>query len=122
MHIAFIVLSVVTAIFPCLLPAYSKITGDEKLRQGAEAFGMPFARLRLIAIPELAAAAGLLIGIWWPPLGIAAAVGMALLLIGAIALHVQHRDKAPLAGVIPAVVGEAIVVVYLVTAILHLQA
>ena len=64
----------------CLLPAAGKLTGQPKMRQSAAHFGIPWPRYRLIGVAELAAAAGILIGLWWHPLGLAAAAGMALLL------------------------------------------
>ena len=53
------------------------------MRQSAAHFGIPWPRYRLIGVAELAAAAGILTGLWWHPLGLAAAAGMALLLLGA---------------------------------------
>jgi len=67
----------------CPLPAVGKLTGNPKMRQSAAHFGIPWSRYRLIGVAELAAAAGVVIGLWWHPLGVAAAAGMALLLIGA---------------------------------------
>ena len=49
---------------------------------------------------EFAAAAGLLLGIRWAPLGIAAATGMTLYFVGAIVAHVRVND---LKGLGPAV-------------------
>ena len=68
----------------CLLPAAGKLTGQPKMRQSAAHFGIPWSRYRLIGVAELAAAAGVLAGLWWHPLGLAAAAGMALLLLGAL--------------------------------------
>lgn len=50
--------------------------------------------IRFIGLAEVAAAAGLVIGIWWRPLGIAAAIGMAVLLIGATGFHAKAGDYA----------------------------
>ena len=38
--------------------------------------------------------AGLVIGLWIGPLGIAAAIGLALLMIGAVIYHIKARDTA----------------------------
>ncbi|MGO9083380.1 MAG: DoxX family protein [Streptosporangiaceae bacterium] len=48
----------------CLLPAAGKLTGQPRMRQSAAHFGIPWPRYRLIGIAELAAAAGILIGLW----------------------------------------------------------
>jgi uncharacterized membrane protein YphA (DoxX/SURF4 family) len=51
----------------CLLPAAGKLTGQPKMRKSAAHFGIPWPRYRLIGVAELAAAAGILIGLWWHP-------------------------------------------------------
>ena len=61
----------------CLLPAAGKLLSHPKMRHSAVHFGIPWPRYRLIGVAELAAAAGVLIGLWWHPLGVAAAAGMA---------------------------------------------
>ena len=61
----------------CLLPAAGKLLGHPRMRHAAAHFGIPWPRYRLIGVAELAAAAGVLTGLWWHPLGLAAAAGMA---------------------------------------------
>src|ERR1700747_912803 len=77
----------------CLLPAAGKLTGQPKMRESAPPFGIPWPRYRLIGVAELAAAAGILIGLWWHPLGLAAAAGMALLLLGALVAHRRGGEQ-----------------------------
>jgi DoxX-like family len=48
---------------------------------------------RLIGALELAGVAGVLVGLAWPPIGIAAAIGLALLSIGALAFHIRASDR-----------------------------
>src|SRR5208283_6014476 len=79
----------------CLLPAVGKLTGNPKMRQSAAHFGIPWSRYRLIGVAELAAAAGVVIGLWRHPLGVAAAAGMALLLIGALITLWGSRTRSP---------------------------
>ncbi|MFE9890569.1 DoxX family protein [Streptomyces scopuliridis] len=43
---------------------------------------------------EVAAAAGLIVGLFWQPLAIAAATGFALTVIGAVSYHVYADDYA----------------------------
>jgi ABC-type transport system involved in cytochrome c biogenesis permease subunit len=64
------------------------------MQQSAAHFGIPWSRYRLIGVAELAAAAGILTGLWWHPLGVAAAAGMALLLLGAVITHRKAADSA----------------------------
>ena len=58
---------------------------------------------RLIGILELAGVAGVLVGLAWPPIGVAAAIGLALLVLGAIVFHVRASDSV--ADTAPAVIG-----------------
>jgi hypothetical protein len=69
---------------------------------------------RLIGALELAGVAGVLVGLAWPPIGIAAAIGLALLSIGAIAFHIKASDRV--VDMVPAVIGIALGAV---TAVLH---
>jgi hypothetical protein len=47
----------------------------------------------VLAVLELAGAAGLVIGLAWWPLGIAAGVGLALYFIGAVGAHLRVGDR-----------------------------
>ena len=99
----------------CLVPAAAKLTGQPKMRQSAAHFGIPWSRYRLIGVAELAAAAGVLAGLWWHPLGLAAAAGMALLLLGALITHRQAADNGK--EMAPALLAFAITVAYLAIAL-----
>jgi uncharacterized membrane protein YphA (DoxX/SURF4 family) len=99
----------------CLLPAAGKLTGHPKMRGAAAHFGIPWPRYRLIGVAELAAAAGVLIGLWWHPLGLAAAAGMALLLAGALITHRRAADSGKETA--PALIALAVTAAYLVIAL-----
>jgi hypothetical protein len=58
---------------------------------------------RVIGLLELAGVVGVLVGLVWAPIGMAAAVGLALLMLGAIRFHVRASDSA--ADTAPAVIG-----------------
>ena len=60
----------------CVFPAAGKLLGHPKMRESATKFGIPWRRYQLIAAPELAAAAGVLVGLVWRPAGLLAAGGM----------------------------------------------
>ncbi|MFF4692277.1 DoxX family protein [Streptomyces sp. NPDC001307] len=60
--------------------------------EGLMVKGLSAGLVRFIGLAEVAAAVGLVVGIWWQPLGIAAAVGVAVLLLGAVAYHVKWGD------------------------------
>jgi uncharacterized membrane protein YphA (DoxX/SURF4 family) len=100
----------------CLLRAAGKLTGNPKMRQSAGHFGIPWPRYRLIGIAELAAAAGVLIGLWWHPLGLTAAAGMALLVLGALITHRRAADGGK--EMAPALLALAITIAYLAIALI----
>jgi len=99
----------------CLVPASAKLLGHPKMQKSAAHFGIPWRHYRLIGVAELAAAAGVLIGLWWHPLGVAAAAGMALLLIGALITHRRALDSAK--EMAPALLTLAITIAYLAVAV-----
>jgi uncharacterized membrane protein YphA (DoxX/SURF4 family) len=100
----------------CLLPAVGKLLGHPKMRQSAAHFRIPWPRYRLIGVAELAAAAGVLIGLWWHPLGVAAAAGMALLLLGAVITHRNTADSVK--EMAPAVLALLLTLAYLAIALI----
>ncbi|MFE7750588.1 DoxX family protein [Streptomyces sp. NPDC057428] len=54
--------------------------------------GLSAGLVRFIGLAEVAATVGLIIGLFWQPLGIAAAIGFALIMLGAIGYHIQVGD------------------------------
>ncbi|HLN05364.1 MAG TPA: DoxX family protein [Acidimicrobiales bacterium] len=110
----FIALSVLLGVV-CLVPGTAKLRSHPKMLASASHFGIPWARYRLVGAAELAAATGVLIGLFWGGLGLAGASGMALLLVGALATHWRAGDG--LKDAAPAVVGLAISLAYLAVAL-----
>ena len=88
----FIALSVLFAV-ACLVPALAKLGAHPKMLASAGHFGIPWSRYRLIGVAELLAAAGVLAGLRWAPIGVAAASGMCALLLGALATHQRSGDR-----------------------------
>jgi len=76
----------------CLLPGAAKLAGHPRMRESAQHFRIAWQRYRLIGVAEVAAAAGVLAGLWWHPLGLAAAAGMAALLVAALIAHRRAGD------------------------------
>ncbi|MEU6581552.1 DoxX family protein [Nocardia sp. NPDC046763] len=72
------------------------------MRERAARLGYSTAAYRAIGALEIAGASGLLIGPARPPIGIAAGIGLALLMAGAVAAHLRNGDGvaeyAPAAG------------------------
>jgi DoxX-like protein len=69
---------------------------------------------RVIGLLELAGVVGVLAGLAWMPIGVAAAIGLALLSVGAVAFHVRASDG--FAKTAPAVIA---ILLALATAILQ---
>lgn len=71
-----------------------KLTRAKSQVATAERLHIRWHRYRLIAIPELAASAGLMLGLGIARLGAAAAIGLGLLMCGAIVFRIRARDRA----------------------------
>jgi hypothetical protein len=56
--------------------------------------GLSAGLVRFIGLAEAAAAVGLVVGLFWQPLGIAAAIGFAVTMIGAVGFHAKAGDYA----------------------------
>jgi hypothetical protein len=114
---------IVAAIFSIVLAvlisgsAYAKLTKNPTVVESIVGkVGFPEERLWVLAGLELAGAAGLIIGLFWAPLGIAAAIGVVLYFIGAIIGHVRAGDTASAALTPPAIV----LVVSVITLVLRI--
>ena len=77
-----------------------KLAGAKMASDSAAHLGIPFGRYRLIGVPELLGAIGLLVGLAVWPLGVAAAAGLVVLMAGAVIFHIRAGDK--IAGFGPA--------------------
>jgi hypothetical protein len=75
--------------------AVGKLTAMRSEVDKSSKLKIPWPRYRLIAIPEAAAAAGLLAGLGGAPLGVAAAVGLVALMAGALAFRIRVHDTMP---------------------------
>jgi len=54
--------------------------------------GIPAERLKYLAVILLAGVVGLLVGLWWPPLGVAASAALIVYFALAIAMHLRAGD------------------------------
>ena len=71
------------------------------MREEFQAYGLPGWSLAVVGFLKLACAACLIAGIWIPELTRPAAIALAALMLGAIAMHVRIKD--PVAKSIPAI-------------------
>ncbi|WP_409490142.1 DoxX family protein [Amycolatopsis sp. cmx-11-12] len=91
MTVAHVVLSVLlVAIFVPL--GVAKILRQPSLISRTERLGFSVRQIQGIGALEVAGAAGLVAGLFWRPLGAAAAIGLVALLIGAAISHLRAGD------------------------------
>ncbi|ONF72496.1 DoxX family protein [Amycolatopsis keratiniphila] len=91
MAVAHVVLSVLLiAIFAVL--GVAKVLRQPALVARTERLGFSVRGIQGIGALEIAGAVGLAAGFFWPPLGVAAAIGLVALLIGAAISHARAGD------------------------------
>lgn len=95
--------------------AVQKLRRDSTVLAIMHGVGVTDKQIPVLALLEIAGAVGLLIGIWVPIIGIAAAAGLTLYFLGAVLAHV--RSKGSPKELAPAAV---LFVVALATTILEL--
>jgi uncharacterized membrane protein YphA (DoxX/SURF4 family) len=92
MHLAYLVVSLVFAV----MVAYSgvgKIRRDPlQVKVVHETVGVPLKYFPGLAACEFAGALGLVVGIWVPLIGVAAAIGLILYFVGAVVSHLLAGD------------------------------
>jgi uncharacterized membrane protein YphA (DoxX/SURF4 family) len=91
MYIAAAILSILLA-FVALAAGAPKLVLKGTSAQLQSHLGLSPGLVRFIGVAEVLATVGLIVGLFWRPLGIAAAVGFAALLIGAVGFHARAGD------------------------------
>src|SRR5437899_6079137 len=91
MLIATVALSSLLALVFALAGA-AKLGGEKRQVETADRLHVPWARYRLIAAPEIAASAGLMAGLAVAPLGVAAAIGLVVVMTSALVLRCREHD------------------------------
>jgi len=89
MSLAYEIVGVVFALLN-LMSAYGKLARTEQFVDIMPTIGVPLRALPYLAACQIAGAVGLVIGIWWAPLGIAAAVGFVAYFLGACGSWTQR--------------------------------
>lgn len=114
MFIAYIVLAILLAAL-AIFSAIAKLRRNPRLIEGINGtIGVPMRWIPALAACEIAGAIGILIGIFWPPLGIAAAIGLVIYFIGAIVAHLRVKDFKGVGNpVLPLVLAVATLVLIL---------
>jgi uncharacterized membrane protein YphA (DoxX/SURF4 family) len=90
----FLATAIVSALLAAVLlvSARGKLVHDPAQMKTMARVGFPEDKLWLLAGAETAGAVGLVIGLFWWPLGVAAAVGLVAYFIGATGSHLRVRD------------------------------
>lgn len=90
----FIATVIVSALLAVLLffSALGKLSRKPKLMDSMAKVGVPADRVWMLAVLEIAAAIGLVVGLFWWPIGVAAAIGAVLYFVGAVIAHVRKKD------------------------------
>jgi hypothetical protein len=91
MFIAYIVLAVLVS-FLLVFSGRAMLVKDKDIVETLTRLGVPDSWYTMLALLKFAGAAGLLIGIFYRPLGVAAAIGVVLFFVGAIIAHLRVKD------------------------------
>ena len=77
--------------------------------------GVPLSWFPMLASAEIAGAVGLIIGLWVPALGMAAAIGVVLYFVGAVIAHLRANDRDLFSPVVAMLLAAAALVLRLVS-------
>ncbi|MCX4767223.1 DoxX family protein [Streptomyces sp. NBC_01275] len=94
MYIAAAVLSVLLALVAVAAGAPKALLKGDVSAGLQSHMGLSAGFVRFVGLAEVAAAVGLVVGLFWQPLGIAAALGFATTMVGAIGFHSKAGDYA----------------------------
>ncbi|MFD3595656.1 DoxX family protein [Nocardia sp. NPDC058640] len=100
MFTAYVVVAVLLS-FVLVFSAYAKLVKEEEVTSTMVRLGVPLSWFPVLAGLEIAGALGLLAGIVYRPLGIAAGIGVTLYFLGAVLSHLRVKDVA--GSLVPAV-------------------
>lgn len=99
MELAVQVVQVVVAlvIFNVWLLRFNKTTewrggSASNMKEEFDAYGLPTGSVYVVGALKLLCAAGLIAGIWFPQLVLPSAIGLAVLMAGAVAMHIKIGD------------------------------
>ena len=92
MGIAYLVITILLAAM-VTFSGIGKIRRDPRIVQVIhEVIGVPLKYFPLLAACEFAGALGVVLGIWWPLLGVAAGIGLVIYFVGASVSHLRVGD------------------------------
>jgi uncharacterized membrane protein YphA (DoxX/SURF4 family) len=91
----FIATAIVSALLALVLfgSAGAKLAKAPQIVDSMTTVKFPLDKLWLLAAAEIAGGIGLVLGLFWWPIGIAAAVGVVLYFAGAVGAHLRVKDR-----------------------------
>jgi DoxX-like family len=93
MFVATVILSILLAAM-LTFSAVSKLTRQQAIVESVDRVGFPRDKLDHLAVILLAGAAGLVLGLFWGPIGVAAAAGVVAYFVVTVAFHLRAGDAA----------------------------
>ena len=90
--------------------AAGKLTKHRKVVESLGQCGVPSSWHPRLAVAEIAGALGMVLGLWVPALGVAAAVGVVLYFVGAVIAHVRVSDNEVAAPIVFIVLSVIVIV------------
>jgi hypothetical protein len=93
MFIALAVVAVLLAL-AAIGSGLGKLSKHPKAIEPLEQVGVSASSAPALGALEVAGGLGVLVGLYWAPLGIAAATGLALYFVGAVITHLRAGDRA----------------------------
>ena len=115
MFIATVVIAIVFALM-LVFSGVGKLRHDPKQMGVMTEVGFPEDKVGLLALAEFAGAIGLILGLFWWPIGVAAAIGTFLYVLGAAIFHLRAGDK----NIAPVVVLMLVSIAYIVLRVLSI--
>ncbi|MFP3987960.1 DoxX family protein [Streptomyces sp. E11-3] len=90
----FLATAIVSALLAAVLTgsALMKLSHRPSVVETYAKLGVPESRLNALATLLIAGAAGLVVGLFWEPIGIAAAICLVLYFFGAMGFHIRADD------------------------------
>ena len=93
LNVSLVVFGALTALF-MLGGGVGKVTGQPAIRESAQHFAIQWEDYQILGVVEIAAALGVVTGLWLNGLGLAAGVGATVLMVGAVLFHLRFGDSA----------------------------
>ena len=113
----FLTCAVITSLLSLVLlgSAAGKLTKHPKVTENLGKCEVPSNWHPRLAAAEIAGAVGMVLGLWVPALGIAAAVGVVLYFVGAVIAHVRVSDNEVAAPIVFIVLAVVVIVLRIAT-------